>query len=35
VVVQLVKGDGSLCWDAQYGAPASKNDPVQFADKSD
>ena len=34
VTVQLKSGSG-LCWDAEYSAPALKNDQVQFRDKSD
>jgi hypothetical protein len=34
VVVQLRNGDG-LCWEATFGAPATRNDAGQFKDKSD
>jgi hypothetical protein len=34
VVVQLVNSDG-MCWEADFSAPAKKNDPAQFNDKSD
>jgi hypothetical protein len=34
VVVQLKNSDG-VCWEATYGAPATKNDSTQFKDKSD
>ena len=32
--VQLVNGDGT-CWEATYGAPASRNDGTAFKDKAD
>jgi len=32
--IQLKSGNG-FCWDAEYSAPALKNDHVQFRDKSD
>jgi streptogramin lyase len=34
VTVQLVNSDG-FCWDADYSAPAVKNDTKRFKDKSD
>lgn len=34
VVVQLVNSDGT-CWEADFSAPAKKNDAKQFNDKSD
>lgn len=34
VKVQLINADG-VCWEADYSAPAKKNDSTQFNDKSD
>lgn len=34
VIVQLVNSDGT-CWEADFSAPAKKNDLKQFNDKSD
>jgi hypothetical protein len=34
VIVQLVNSDGT-CWEADFSAPAKKNDLTQFNDKSD
>ena len=34
VIVQLVNSDG-VCWEADFSAPAKKNDLKQFNDKSD
>ena len=34
VTVQLRSRDGG-CWEAVYGAPATKNDATQFKDKAD
>lgn len=34
VFVQLVNSDG-VCWEADFSAPAKKNDPSQFSDTSD
>jgi hypothetical protein len=35
VLVQLVKSDGSPCWEAMYSAPALKNTKKEFKDKND
>jgi hypothetical protein len=34
VIVQLVTSDG-MCWEADFSAPAKRNDAQQFNDKSD
>jgi hypothetical protein len=34
VIVQLVNSDG-MCWEADFSAPAKRNDAQQFNDKSD
>jgi hypothetical protein len=34
VVVQLVNANGS-CWDAAFSAPAQRNEPGSFKDRSD
>jgi hypothetical protein len=34
VTVQL-KNDQGICWEADYTAPALKNDQVEFRDKSE
>jgi len=34
VIVQLVTSDG-MCWEADFSAPAKRNDSQQFNDKSD
>ena len=34
VTVQISNSLGN-CWEAEYSAPATKNDGVQYKDKSD
>jgi hypothetical protein len=35
VVVQLVKSDGSGCWQSDYSSPPIKSNSKVFADKND
>jgi hypothetical protein len=35
VVAQLVKSDGSMCWQGDYSAPAIKTKADVFIDKND
>ena len=35
VIAQLVKSDGSGCWESDYSAPPVKSNTKVFADKND